>query len=99
MAGSSLAPEVYPPTFAHPPGHPSGHPEVRVLNSTHPDAVRALAGAIDPARSLFLVSSKSGGTTETMSFFRFFWDVVSRTVDEDPGRHFLAITDPGSSLA
>ena len=94
MGGSSLAPEVFALTFGRRPGRLA----VEVLDSTHPDAVAALAGRIDVARSLFLVSSKSGGTTETLSFFRFFWERVSRGGSAAPGRHFVAITDPGSSL-
>jgi transaldolase/glucose-6-phosphate isomerase len=103
MGGSSLAPEV----FAHTFGHRPGWPELLVLDSTHPDAVAALAARLDPLKSLFLVSSKSGGTTETLSYFYTFWDRVKRALAEiaekgdpkgDPGRHFAAITDPGTSL-
>jgi transaldolase/glucose-6-phosphate isomerase len=99
MGGSSLAPEVFARTF----GHRSGWPEVAVLDSTHPDAVAALADRLDPLKCLFLVSSKSGGTTETMSYFYTFWDRVKRALagkgtGGDPGRHFAAITDPGTSL-
>ncbi|HKV09387.1 MAG TPA: hypothetical protein VJ725_14685 [Thermoanaerobaculia bacterium] len=93
MGGSSLAPEVYSLTFGAAPGFPS----VSALDSTHPDAVRALARRLDLTKSLFLVSSKSGGTTETLSFFRTFWDLVGKVVTE-PGRHFVAVTDPGTSL-
>lgn len=96
MGGSSLAPEVFAETF----GRRSGRLRVRVLDSTHPAAVRALAAELDLARSLFLVSSKSGGTTETLSFFHFFRDAVRRAPGggEGWGRHFAVITDPGSSL-
>ncbi|HEX6865071.1 MAG TPA: phosphoheptose isomerase, partial [Thermoanaerobaculia bacterium] len=93
MGGSSLAPEVYSLTFGAAPGFPA----VSVLDSTHPDAVRALARRLDLAKSLFLVSSKSGGTTETLSFFRTFWDLVGKVVTE-PGHCFVAVTDPGTSL-
>ena len=93
MGGSSLAPEVYQRTFGNAPGYP----ELLVLDSTHPDAVRAVGDRIDPAQTIFVVSSKSGGTLETMSGFRYFWSlVVDRT--ETPGNHFVAVTDPGSSL-
>jgi transaldolase/glucose-6-phosphate isomerase len=99
MGGSSLAPEVFARTF----GHRSGWPELSVLDSTHPDAVAALADRLDPLKCLFLVSSKSGGTTETMSYFYTFWDRVKRALAAggaagDPGKHFVAITDPGTSL-
>jgi transaldolase/glucose-6-phosphate isomerase len=99
MGGSSLAPEVFARTFGHAgPGSRSTATAVLVHDSTHPDAVAALAREIDPARSLFLVSSKSGGTTETLSFFYTFWDRVKRAGVAGPGRHFAAITDPGTSL-
>ena len=102
MGGSSLAPEVFARTFGHRPGWP----ELSVLDSTHPDAVAALADRLDPLKCLFLVSSKSGGTTETMSYFYTFWERVKRALAAsgaaggagDPGRHFAAITDPGTSL-
>jgi transaldolase/glucose-6-phosphate isomerase len=84
---------VYQRTF----GNASGFPELIVLDSTHPAAVRAVERRIDPRRTLFLVSSKSGGTTETVSFFHYFWKVVGG-VAREPGRQFVAITDPGTSL-
>lgn len=96
MGGSSLAPEVFARTF----GTASGFPSLTVLDSTHPEAVRAAAELLDPARTLFLVSSKSGTTTETLSLFRFFWERASASLGsrEQAGRRFAAITDPGSSL-
>ncbi|MFQ5695406.1 MAG: bifunctional transaldolase/phosoglucose isomerase, partial [Terriglobia bacterium] len=93
MGGSSLAPEVFQRTF----GNARGYPELIVLDSTHPASVRAVAHRIDPARTIFLVSSKSGTTTETLSFFRTFWKQVAG-VTKTPGRHFVAITDPGTPL-
>lgn len=93
MGGSSLAPEVFMTTFGSEPGYPA----LRVLDSTHPAAVTAVTQAIDPATTLFLVSSKSGTTVEPLSLLAHFWDVVS-AVTKDPGRHFAAITDPGSQL-
>lgn len=93
MGGSSLAPEVYANTF----GSASGHPWLTVLDSTHPGAVKAVSGSIDPARTLFLVASKSGGTIETLSLFRHFWGMASR-VHDHPGDRFVALTDPGSGL-
>jgi transaldolase/glucose-6-phosphate isomerase len=87
MGGSSLAPEVFQRTLG------GGEPELIVLDSTHPDAIRSVADTIDPARTLFLVSSKSGTTLETLSFFRFFWALTG-----GDGSRFAAITDPGSSL-
>lgn len=93
MGGSSLAPEVFQKTFGNSPGHP----ELLVLDSTHPEAVRALEERVDLRCTLFLVSSKSGTTLETLSLFRYFWNKMSQVVDKS-GRHFVAITDPGTPL-
>ncbi len=93
MGGSSLAPEVFQQTFGNAPGYP----ELHVLDSTHPAAVQGIESRIDLAHTLFLVSSKSGTTTETNSFFYYFWDKVKK-VDSAPGSHFVAITDPGTAL-
>ncbi|HYU33384.1 MAG TPA: hypothetical protein VEW48_14600 [Thermoanaerobaculia bacterium] len=89
MGGSSLAPEV----FAHTFGSRAGFPELRVLDTTHPDAVELASQGVDPAKTLFLVSSKSGGTLETLSLFRFYWQLSGGA-----GRQLAAITDPGTSL-
>lgn len=93
MGGSSLAPEVFQRTF----GNTAGHPALIVLDSTHPDAVRAVESRIDLTRALFLVSSKSGTTTETLSLFRYFWHRMERI--DARGSHFAAITDPDTPLA
>ena len=93
MGGSSLAPEVFQQTFGNAPGYP----ELLVLDSTHPAAVKAIEARIDLARTLFLVSSKSGTTMETNSFFYYFWDKL-RQLKTDPGANFAAITDPGTPL-
>ena len=93
MGGSSLAPEVLMTTFGNAPGFPS----LIVLDSTHPTAVQRVSDSIDVKKTLFLVSSKSGGTIETLSFFKFFYDAVS-AAKNDPGQNFVAITDPGSRL-
>jgi len=93
MGGSSMAPEVFMATFGAAPGYPS----LLVLDSTHPQAVQAVVDQVDLAKTLFLVSSKSGGTIETLSFYKFFFEAVSR-VSANPGDHFISITDPGSKL-
>ena len=88
MGGSSLAPEVFSRTFGSRPGFP----ELRVLDTTHPDAVAAASHDVDPAKTLFLVSSKSGGTLETLSLFRFFWQLSGDRLPADQiGRRFVAI--------
>ena len=93
MGGSSLAPEVFQETFGNRPGYP----KLRVLDSTHPAAVKAVEREIDLAHTIFLVSSKSGTTTETNSFFFYFWDKLKNLM-ADPGPHFVAITDPSTPL-
>ncbi|HET6658145.1 MAG TPA: hypothetical protein VFG61_09635 [Gaiellaceae bacterium] len=85
MGGSSLAPEVLRRTFE------SDH--LQVLDTTHPAAIRRAADALDPARTLFLVSSKSGTTLETRCHLDFFWDWTDGSAES-----FAAITDPGSEL-
>ena len=88
MGGSSLAPEVLRRCF---PLHP-GHPVLHVLDSTDAAKIRAVGQAIDPQRTLFLVSSKSGGTIEPLSLYAHFSSLVPN------GSNFAAITDPGSGL-
>ena len=95
MGGSSLGPEVLRQTFGSAPGYP----ELIVLDSTVPAWVQSVTEAIDPAHTLFLVSSKSGSTTEPNMFYAYFRDLVEKTVGEDgAGQHFIAVTDPGTAL-
>ena len=94
MGGSSLAPEVLRRTF----GVASGHTDVAVLDSTDPAAVRSAMAWSEPARTLYLISSKSGTTTEPDAFFRFFWEQVRATKGDRAGENFVAITDPGTAL-
>jgi glucose-6-phosphate isomerase/transaldolase/glucose-6-phosphate isomerase len=95
MGGSSLGPEVLRQSFGSAPGYP----ELIVLDSTVPAWVSAVAQAIDPATTLFLVSSKSGSTTEPNMFYVYFRDLVEKAVDKErAGRHFIAVTDPGTVL-
>ncbi len=95
MGGSSLGPEVFGETFGSKPGFPNLH----VLDSTDPEQVRHFEARINPARTLFLVSSKSGSTLEPNIFKQYFYERATRAVGakEAPNR-FVAITDPGSSL-
>src|SRR3954468_10190821 len=95
MGGSSLGPEVLAETFAK----KSGFPKLHVLDSTDPAQVRALEKKIDLAKTLFIVSSKSGGTTEPNVMKDYFFDRVAKTIGADKAGHrFIAVTDPGSSL-
>ncbi len=96
MGGSSLAPEVFRFTFGVKPGYL----HLAVLDSTHPGAVLEQARRLDLKKTLFIVSTKSGGTVETFSFFKYFYNDVMKVVGkEKAGEHFVAITDPGSGLA
>jgi glucose-6-phosphate isomerase/transaldolase/glucose-6-phosphate isomerase len=96
MGGSSLAPEVFRKVF----GAADGFLDLAVLDSTDPGAVLAFAERLDLRRTLFIVSTKSGGTVETFSFMKFFYKLVAENLGADAaGKHFLAITDPGSVLA
>jgi len=88
MGGSSLAPEVFRRSYR---AVPTGL-ELHVLDSTEPLEITAVRDSIDVARTLFLVSTKSGGTIETRTLFEYFHGL------QPDGRHFVAITDPGSSL-
>ena len=88
MGGSSLAPEVFMRTF----GAAEGALELIVLDTTHPATIQRVAGELDLRTTLFIVASKSGGTTETLSHFAHFWDATPI------GHQFVAITDPGTPL-
>lgn len=95
MGGSSLAPEVFRLTF----GVKEGYLDLTVLDSTHPEVVMDYAKKFNPATTLYIVSTKSGGTVETFSFMKFFYNYVLHVLGkEEVGKHFAAITDPGSGL-
>ncbi|ABD06600.1 transaldolase / glucose-6-phosphate isomerase [Rhodopseudomonas palustris HaA2] len=95
MGGSSLGPEVLAHTFAQQPGFPKLH----VLDSTDPAQVRTLEHSVTLGTTLFIVSSKSGGTTEPNVMKDYFFARVGETVGADKaGQHFVAVTDPGSSM-
>jgi glucose-6-phosphate isomerase len=95
MGGSSLAPEVMRRMLGVAPGFL----ELTVLDNTSPAAVRAVTAGHDPRHTLFLVSSKSGGTIEVASFEKHFFEWTRAARGADAGRAFVAITDPGSPLA
>jgi transaldolase/glucose-6-phosphate isomerase len=92
MGGSSLAPEVLQATFGAAPGYPP----LTVLDTTDPATILAAERSLDLARTLFIVSSKSGTTLETIALFRYFSE-KSRAVTGSLG-NFIAITDPGTPL-
>jgi transaldolase/glucose-6-phosphate isomerase len=95
MGGSSLGPEVMARTFEK----KAGFPKLHVLDSTDPAQVRNLQASINVANTLFIVSSKSGGTTEPNVMKDYFFARVSEAIGADKAGHrFIAVTDPGSSL-
>lgn len=95
MGGSSLCPEVMELTF----GHISGFPEMHVLDSTDPAQVTATEKKVDLARTLFIVSSKSGTTLEPNIFHQYFYGRAKQVIGaKKAAQHFIAVTDPGSQL-
>jgi transaldolase / glucose-6-phosphate isomerase len=88
MGGSSLGPEVLKRSF----GDSADGLELQVLDSTHPDAIAAVESKIPLDKTIFIVSSKSGGTIETLSHYRYF---RAKAKPEQ----FVVVTDPGSPLA
>ena len=89
MGGSSLCPEVLAMTF--------GKKNFHILDSTVPVQVKAVEEKLDLAKTLFIVASKSGSTLEPNCFKQYFFDRVSQ-ISDDPGKQFVAITDPGSKM-
>ncbi|MBV8809908.1 MAG: bifunctional transaldolase/phosoglucose isomerase, partial [Acidobacteriaceae bacterium] len=94
MGESSLCPEVFSKTFGRQPEWP----ELLVLDSTDPVQIKSFRDRIDPARTLFCVSSKSGTTLEPDIYLRYFYEQAKKAVGDAAGHHFLALTDPGSKL-
>jgi glucose-6-phosphate isomerase len=95
MGGSSLAPEVFRLTF----GVKKRFLDLAVLDSTHPEAVKEIGDKLKTEKTLFIVSTKSGGTIETISFMKYFYTkAVNELGKDNAGHNFIAITDPGSGL-
>jgi len=94
MGGSSLCAEVMRSVF----GVANGYPDLFVLDTTDERTITGVAARLEPRQALFLVSSKSGGTVEVASMERFFWMRMSAALGDQTGRHFVAITDPGTAL-
>jgi glucose-6-phosphate isomerase len=95
MGGSSLGPEVFRRVF----GTRTGFPDLTVLDTTVPSALRRVETNRDLTRTLFLVSSKSGTTSETAALEAYFWGRLRRLMGRDAPQRFAAITDPGTPLA
>lgn len=95
MGGSSLAPEVFSRVFAK----GEGYLELEILDSSNPGAILSFKNKLNPKKTLFIVSSKSGTTVETLSLFKFFFNFAGAALGkEKAGEHFVAITDPGTPL-
>jgi transaldolase/glucose-6-phosphate isomerase len=95
MGGSSLAPDILSQTF----GKIGRFPQLLVLDSTDPEQIAELEARIELERTLFIISSKSGTTTEPNAFYAYFHAKVSKAIGAaNAGRHFVAITDPGTTL-
>ena len=94
MGGSSLASEVFSSCL----GSAKGFLDLDVLDTTVPGSILDLHRSLDLDRTLFMVSSKSGGTVEVMSLYRYFRSVMECHLGDRAGDHFIAITDPGTSL-
>ena len=95
MGGSSLAPEVFRKIF----GVKEGYLDLAVLDSTNPCAVLKYAKNLAPEKTLYIASTKSGGTVETLSFMKYFYNqTLNKVGQQKVGNHFIAITDPGSGL-
>jgi glucose-6-phosphate isomerase len=95
MGGSSLAPEVLRKSL----GAKDSYLDLTVIDSTDPDFLASIAEGLDPQKTLFVVSTKSGTTVETLSLFRYFYTLIREALGpRSTGEHFIAVTDPGSSL-
>ncbi len=95
MGGSSMAPEVFRKVFGVKPGYL----DLDVLDSTDPGAILGKEKNIDYNKTLFIVSTKSGGTIETISLMKYFYNKAIETLGKNnAGKHFIAITDPGSGM-
>ncbi len=94
MGGSSLCPEVFRRTFGKQPGFP----ELHVLDSTDPATVKAFEERVDLEKTLFIVASKSGTTTEPQMFYKYFFGRLRELKGDRAGENFVAITDPGTLM-
>lgn len=95
MGGSSLAPEVFRLTF----GVKEKFLDLSVIDTTEPSTILSFDSKLDPAKTLYIVSTKSGGTVETISFMKYYYNSVKKKLGEEKAsKHFIAITDPGSGL-
>jgi len=94
MGGSSLAAEVFNKIF----GSEAGYPQLHIMDTTDPVLISQLTQRLNLEKTLFLVSSKSGTTLEITSLFHYFYNLTMEKMDSSASRHFIFITDKGSSL-
>ena len=94
MGGSSLCGDVFNLTF----GSKMGYPDLLLLDSTDPAGIKRTLDRLNLARTLFIVATKSGTTTETLSLYHYFRGQVEASSVPRAGIHFVAITDPGRPL-
>lgn len=94
MGGSSLCPEVFRRTF----GEMNGFPTLHVLDSTDPATVKSFEERVDLPRTMFIVASKSGTTTEPLMFYKYFFNRMREIKGDRAGENFVAITDPGTLM-
>ena len=95
MGGSSLCAEVMRAVY----GVRQGYPRIVVMDTTDEATITGVLAGLDPPRTLFLVASKSGGTIEPASMEKLFWAHMAAALGAAAGRHFIAVTDPGTELA
>ena len=94
MGGSSVGSEVLRRLL----GSGEEYPQLLVLDSTFPEWIDGLVQEIDPSKTLFVISSKSGSTLETACFYKFFRKLVEDKTDAPTQNSFVAITSPGTPL-
>ena len=94
MGGSSLCPEVLAETF----GQQEGFPRLSIVDSTDPAQVRAAEESVDLKKTVIIVSSKSGSTLEPNILKQYFMARMKDAVGTEAGKHFIAVTDPGSHM-
>jgi len=95
MGGSSLCAEVMRSVY----GVRDGYPQLVVMDTTDEAAIAGALARLEPAKTLFLVASKSGGTIEPASMEKLYWRHMSAALGDAAKRHFIAVTDPGTGLA
>lgn len=97
MGGSSLAPEVISQSIAS-KQDPGKGLRLQIIDTTNPEEISFRCEGVNLTKTLFIVSSKSGGTSETLSAMKYFWSELEKLGVQNPGKNFIAVTDPNTSL-